>query len=111
MKFTWIKGLTLSLIFSLGLSTRSLWASTPILISHGFNPSGENHKEKANVVKKLLMERWHIPSSLIEMKSAPQPCKKRINQIIHLCFNELGEMLLVTYEKEVVDESFRIFFQ
>ena len=99
MKFIWISTLALAM----GLS--HLHAQNPILITF------DQQKGPAQIVLKLLTQTWHIPRSLIELKSSHRPCRVEHTRVIHLCFENSGEMSIAKYNQEVVDESFRIFFQ
>ena len=93
MKFIWIS-----------LLSFSLWGQTPILITF------DNSKQKAKLAVKILTQKWLIPRILIELKGSSTPCQSEFSRTIHLCFNNSGEMAIMQYNQEVVDESFRIFF-
>ncbi|MCY4644470.1 MAG: hypothetical protein OXB88_07615 [Bacteriovoracales bacterium] len=99
MKYIWTKAL-----MAFFLSWPS-WGKAPILVS--FN----QREAKAKMAAKLLNQRWSIPRSLIELKRSHPPCQKESLRTIHLCFQNSGEMVLIQYDREVVDESFRIFFR
>ena len=102
MKFTWI-----NLFMTLLLTIKSLpsQSQAPILISH------DRQEQRAQIALNILMEKWHFPPVLMELKNSSNPCKKDDSRVIHLCFQDSGEMVLAKYDRETVDESFSIFFK
>ena len=100
MKFTWTKIIALNLMLATPCS-----AKIPILITF------DREKGQAQLAARLLTQRWHIPSSLIELRHYHPPCKVDRSRVIHLCFKNSGQMVLAKYDEETVNESFRIFFR
>ena len=96
MRFTWIS------LFCLALP---LFAAPPILIAY------DRAQSQAEMATRLLTTRWSIPRNLIDLKSLAWPCQVDHARVIQLCFNAAGEMILAKYDREIVDESFSIFFR
>ena len=111
MKFTWtnrrVAPFALALWALLALAPLSQTRATqhPILIAF------DQSRKGAELAAKILTTRWHIPRLLIELKHTRSPCEIDHSRVIHLCFKKSGEMALAKYDKEIVDESFRIFFR
>ena len=107
MKFIWIRKLRFMtvtfILLTLYFSTAQA-GGVPLLVSF------DSQKRKAKIAHRLLSQKWMIPSPLIELRSSRRPCQKDFSRVIHICFKNSGKMILVKYDKEVVDESFRVFF-
>jgi hypothetical protein len=79
-------------------------ALDPILISYP-----KTRKDSALLTKKILIEKFYIPESLIGLERTFWPCPDRPTFALHLCFPKEGDFQVRNIKKEVIQTSFSVF--
>ncbi|MFZ4712102.1 MAG: hypothetical protein ACOYL6_00185 [Bacteriovoracaceae bacterium] len=65
---------------------------------------------EVEIVQKLLKERFYIPENLISVEQSSNPCRKRDDVVIHLCF--IKEVMKVMYvNQKVMKEVLGVFYE
>lgn len=94
----------MKLIFSLLFISQS-YARDVILIE---NRAGI---EEAQMVMKVLEQKFNIPRKLITVRNIANNCSKDSDAIMHLCVSENAEMEIVKMNKFVVEKTLRVFLE
>lgn len=67
--------------------------------------------EDAQIVIKILQEKFNIPRKLITLKNITSECSKASDAIMQLCVKADGEMDIVKVNKFVVENTLRVFLE
>lgn len=65
---------------------------------------------EGQLLKSILIKRFHIPKELITLKNSSLPCENKTEAIIHLCLESNGELLIKKINRYVVQNSLGVFF-
>lgn len=66
--------------------------------------------ERAKIVEKILTATYQIPVELIRIRKVEACSDNTIqNAIAHLCINEKGELILLSFNKDMIENSLSIF--
>jgi hypothetical protein len=64
---------------------------------------------EGELLKSILIKKFHIPTELITLKNTNLPCELRSEAIIHLCLSVDGELLIKKMNQFVVKNSLGVF--
>jgi hypothetical protein len=64
---------------------------------------------EGELLKSILIKKFHIPTELITLKNTNLPCELRSDAIIQLCLREDGELLIKKMNQFVVKNSLGVF--
>lgn len=90
-------------IFILFSFSFSLLARDIILVSYN------EDIEQAELIRKILIERIHIPNSLIRLSRLENPCATDKQAAFHICVDASGEMIVLKRDDELARDAFSIF--
>ncbi|MBP9680616.1 MAG: hypothetical protein KBD76_04340 [Bacteriovorax sp.] len=95
--------LTFSLIIIFLLQCPTLYSREIILIEN------KASLEEGLLLKKILIEKFHLPKELIRLKKIKLNCEKRSNAILHLCLEKEGDLKVIKMNKYVIENSLGVF--
>jgi hypothetical protein len=90
-------------VISLGLLVVSHVSAFPVRIYF------EETSMYATEIKKELIENYRVPEELIEMKRIENCIVLPITGRLDLCLKNNGDLLMVSVDREFINESLRIF--
>ena len=61
----------------------------------------ENY-EMAELVEKILLDKFNIPKEMIQLKRQHRPCLKKKNTIFQACLNDKNEIHFPTINREII---------
>ena len=64
---------------------------------------------EGELLKSILIKKFHLPRELITLKNTNQPCEIRSEAIIHLCLEANGELLIKKMNQFIVRNSLGVF--
>jgi hypothetical protein len=68
------------------------------------------NSDEAVIVKNLFLQKYNIPEKLISLEYQEKACHKQLpSQVLDICIDDLGEMKVLAYNKEIIRKSFAIF--
>ncbi|GEM_PF-2636100 len=67
-------------------------------------------REQTDLIEKILKEKNNIPAALISKKIMKEPCEKIKTAIVQICYQN-SEIIFPVFNKQIVQESFKIFSQ
>jgi hypothetical protein len=69
-----------------------------------------HNTDEAVYVKNLFLQKYKIPEKLVTLEYQENACEiLDKNQVLDICIDDLGEMKVLTYNKEIIRKSFAIF--
>ncbi len=101
MKLTFKKSLLFALffiLFSVQLEAREI-----VLIENLATLS------EGEVLKKILITKFHLPKELITLKHTNTACEARSEAVIHLCLQSDGELVIKKMNQYIVKNSLGVF--
>jgi len=66
-------------------------------------------RDEGQMLKKILIQKFNMPSELITLKNINAICETKTDAIIHLCLQENGELIVYKMNRFVVQNSFGVF--
>ena len=66
-------------------------------------------KSEGELLKSILIKKFHLPPELITLKNISQSCEKRNEAIVHLCLEANGELSIKKMNQYVVRNSLGVF--
>ncbi len=87
------------------LLSSTLYAREVILVEN------KATKEEAQMVLRVLQEKFNIPRKLITIRNIANECAKDSDAIMHLCLKENAEVDIVKMNKFVVEKTLRVFLE
>lgn len=88
-----------------------LFGLTPAVSRDVFLITFNSHKDKAKIIRKILVNKFVVPTNLINIKQTQKPCLKIRGAIIHICINENREMNFPFINREVLERSLKYFWE
>lgn len=89
--------------FILASFSYTLWARDVVLVTYN------EYNNQAELIKKILIERIHIPSNLIRLSRSEAPCALEKQAAFHICVDASGEMIVLKRDEVLAKEAFAIF--
>ena len=82
-----------------------VWAREVIIIEHVKNES------TAEVVKNILINKFQIPTQLIQVKGVLDNCNDKSEAILQLCIMPNGTLEIKKINKYVLQNAFNVFLE
>lgn len=91
---------TISLLLS--LLTLSAYAE-PIKIFY------ENESDKAEIVRSIFVDNYHIPSDLFTLSKTIDCSKTSGNKKLDLCLKDNGDLVVVSVDRRFISDTLKVF--
>jgi len=93
------------LILSLTLLSSQVMGREIFLISY------DKKLPTAQMMEKILVEKFNIPKTFIKLEWSASPCKRIGHPVVQVCLTNRGKVLFPVYRHKVMTKSFRAFTQ
>lgn len=98
-------------LFKASLILMTLTMSTQVYARDIIIVTYKEHRTKAELIKKLLIQDVLLPKELIEIRRQSNACEESAHSIVQICIDQDEEMRFVRFNQEVVNKSLSVFWK
>ncbi len=94
----------MKLLISVLLASTAHAEIRPVVITHA-------HMGEAQEVRRLLLEKYHLPADFVALEESVAPCERRRENIgWHLCVDADGDLGEVHADAAFIQQTLRVFW-